>query len=190
MLKIGVIGRSRRGGEELPASMLASAQEVGRLIAGQGAVLVNGGMGGVMESSARGAHEAGGLTVGFLPGSDERAANPYMDLVFATGMGTLRNLLTARCCDSIIMIGGGVGTLNEVTIAYDNGVPVVVLEGTTGWSDRLRSALYDEHFLDERRVVAVTYASSPQDAVAQAVARATEPRRPPHLPAHMGSAGQ
>ncbi len=170
--------------------MLDSAAEVGRLIAAQGAALVNGGLGGVMEHSARGAREAGGLTIGFLPGSDEKTANPYMDLVFATGMGTLRNLITARCCDSIIMIGGGVGTLNEVTLAYDSGVPVVVLEGTTGWSDRLRSTLYDEHFLDERRVVAVTYASSPQDAVRQAVARSTENRRAPHLPAHMGWAGQ
>ncbi len=190
MLKIGIIGRSQRGSEELPAAMLASAAEIGRLVAGHGAALVNGGMGGVMEHSARGARKAGGLTVGFLPGSDEKDANPYMDLVFATGMGTLRNLLTARCCDSIIMIGGGVGTLNEVTLAYDSGVPVVVLEGSTGWSDRLRSTLYDEHYLDERRVVAVTYASSPVDAVAQAVARSTEVRRLPHLPAHMGWAGQ
>lgn len=190
MLKIGIIGRSRRGSEELPVAMLDSAEEVGRLVAEHGAALVNGGMGGVMEHSARGARQAGGLTIGFLPGSDETAANPYMDLVFATGMGTLRNLLTARCSDSIIMIGGGVGTLNEVTLAYDSGVPVVVLEGSTGWSDRLRSTLYDEHYLDERRVVAVTYASSPQDAVEQAVARSTEARRSPHLPAHMGWAGQ
>lgn len=190
MLKIGVIGRSQRVGEELPAHLLRLAEEVGQHIAGHGAVLVNGGMGGVMEHSAKGARLAGGLTIGFLPGSDEKAANPYMDLVFATGMGTLRNVLTARCCDSVVMIGGGVGTLNELTIAYDSSVPVVVLEGTTGWSDRLRSTLYDEHFLDERHVVAVTYASSPEDAVTQAVTRSTEARRPPHLPAHMGWQGQ
>ncbi len=190
MLKIGVIGRSQRDGEVLPALMLRLAEEVGRHVAGHGAVLVNGGMGGVMEHSAKGAQLAGGLTVGFLPGSDARAANPYMDLVFATGMGTLRNVLTARCCDSIIMIGGGVGSLNEVTIAYDSGVPVVVLEGTTGWSDRLRATLYDEQFLDERHVVAVSYASSPEDAVTQAVARSTESRRAAHLPAYMGWAAQ
>jgi len=188
--KIGVIGRSRQEGEELPQHMLVAAREVGRLIAESSAVLVNGGMGGVMEESARGAKLAGGLTVGFLPGADAKVANPYMDLVFATGMGTMRNLLTARCCDSIIMIGGGVGTLNEVTIAYDSGVPVVVLEGSTGWSDRLRTTLYDEQYVDERRIVAITYAATPADAVAQAVARSSEVRRLPHLPAHTGWAGQ
>jgi uncharacterized protein (TIGR00725 family) len=190
MTTIGVIGRSWREGEVLPVEVTDSAAEVGRGIAAAGAVLVGGGTGGVMEASCRGAKEAGGLTVGFLPYADPAHANPYVDLVFPTGMGTLRNVLTARCCQSIVMVGGGVGTLNEVTIAYDSGVPVVVLEGSTGWADRLRGALLDERWLDDRRVVPVTFAATPADAVAQALARAGEDRRGSRLGAFTGWAGQ
>jgi len=176
LLKIGVIGKSQRTGEELPAHVLAAAEDVGRMIAEHGAVLLNGGTGGVMKSSAKGAKEAGGLTVGFLPQADPTHANKYIDLVLPTGLGTLRNVLTSRCSDSIVVIGGGAGTLNEITLAYDCGVPIVVLQGTTGWSDRLRPALYEGQFLDERRVVAVAFANTAEDAVAQAVCRAREPR--------------
>ncbi|MCW2941320.1 MAG: hypothetical protein JWN00_4305 [Actinomycetia bacterium] len=176
MLKIGVIGRSQRAGEELPAHMLRAAEEVGRGIALRGAALINGGTGGVMEYSAKGAKEAGGLTVGFLPQADLSHANPYLDLAFPTGMGTLRNVLTARCADALVVIGGGVGTLNEITFAYDAAVPVVVLEGTTGWSDRLRQALYDEAYLDERRVISVSFAATAEEAVAEAFVRAAQPR--------------
>ena len=190
MLTIGVIGRSARQGEKLPERVSRAAYEVGRGIAGAGAALVSGGTGGVMEESSRGAREAGGLTIGFLPYADKARANPYVDLVFATGMGTVRNILTARGCDSVIMIGGGVGTLNEVTIAYDSGVPLVVLEGTSGWADRLRGAIEDGKWLDDRRVVAISFAATPEEAVAIALERASEPRLGTRLEAHTGWAGQ
>lgn len=190
MLTIGVIGRSARPGEKLPEAVSKAAYEVGRGIAEAGAALVGGGTGGVMEDSCRGARDGGGLTVGFLPYADKSKANPYVDLVFPTGMGTVRNILTARGCDSLIMIGGGVGTLNEVTIAYDSGVPLVVLEGTLGWADRLRGAIEDGKWLDERRVVAISFASTPEEAVSIALARATEPRQGTRLEAHTGWAGQ
>lgn len=190
MLTIGVIGRSARQGEQLPETVTRAAYEVGKGIAAAGAALVNGGTGGVMEESSRGASESGGLTIGFLPYADKARANPYVHLVFPTGMGTVRNILTARSCDSVIMIGGGVGTLNEVTIAYDSGVPLVVLEGTSGWADRLRSALDEGKWLDERRVVPISFASSAQEAVAIALERAKEPRQGTRLEAHTGWAGQ
>jgi uncharacterized protein (TIGR00725 family) len=190
MLKIGVIGRSWREGEHLPVEVTDAAHAVGAGIAAAGAVLVGGGTGGVMEASCRGAKEAGGLTVGFLPYADPAKANPYVDLVFPTGMGTIRNVLTARCCDAIVMVGGGVGTLNEVTIAYDSGVPVVVLEGSTGWADRLRGALLDGQWMDDRRVVPVSFAADPASAVALAVERAQEPRAGSRLGAFTGWAGQ
>ena len=190
MMTIGVIGRSWKPGEVLAESIIESAVHVGRGVAEAGAALVTGGTGGVMEAASRGAREAGGLTIGFLPYADKAKANPYVDLVFPTGLGTVRNILTARGCDSLIMIGGGVGTLNEVTIAYDAGVPVVVLEGSTGWADRIRPVLIDGRWLDERRIVAVTFAASPERAVADAVARAGEPRSGTRLEAHTGWAGQ
>ncbi len=176
MLKIGVIGRAQRPGDELPESLLAAAEAVGAAIAAGGAVLISGGTGGVMEASARGAKQAGGLTVGFLPQGDASHANPYIDLVFPTGLGTVRNVLTARCADCVVVVGGGVGTLNEITLAYDYAVPIVALSGSGGWADRLRPVLLDDAFLDERRVVAMTFADSAQDAVDQALRRAAEPR--------------
>ncbi|GAA1466496.1 TIGR00725 family protein [Microbacterium thalassium] len=190
MIKIGVIGRSWREGEYLPAHVLEAAERVGRGVAASGAALVSGGTGGVMEAACKGAFEAGGLTIGFLPYADPAKANPYVSLVFPTGMGTMRNVLTARCCDAIVMVGGGVGTLNEVTIAYDSGVPVVVVEGTTGWADRLRDAVTDGEWLDDRKVTPLSFVSDPDDAVAIAMERAREPRAGSRLGAFTGWAGQ
>jgi uncharacterized protein (TIGR00725 family) len=175
VLKIGVIGRAQRPGDELPEHLLRAAEEVGAAIAARGAVLITGGTGGVMEASAKGAKSGGGLTVGFLPQGDASHANPYIDLIFPTGLGTVRNVLTARCADSVIAVGGGVGTLNEITLAYDYAIPVVALAGSGGWADRLRPVLLDGAYLDERKVVPVTYADTPEDAVDQAIERASAP---------------
>ncbi|MFC0672389.1 TIGR00725 family protein [Brachybacterium hainanense] len=186
---IGVIGNASRPGVVLPAALLEAAEETGREIAEHGAVLVTGGTGGVMEAAARGAQERDGLSVGFLPQADHAHANPHLDLAFPTGMGTMRNLLTARCCDALIMIGGGVGTLNELTIAYDVGTPVIALRGSGGWSDRIVHALVDGRWLDERRVAELEFAGSPAAAVRLALAASTRPRRTGGLTAHTGHAG-
>ncbi len=189
-ITIGVIGKASRPGEVLGAALLSLAEEVGREIAGHGAVLVTGGTGGVMAAASRGAQEAGGFTVGFLPQHDHAHANPHLDLAFPTGMGTIRNLLTARCCDALVMVGGGVGTLNELTNAYDVGAPVVALSGSGGWADRIRSTLIDDSWLDERRVVALDFAATPAAAVTRALARAAEPRAEGRLSAFTGAGGQ
>jgi uncharacterized protein (TIGR00725 family) len=94
-----------------------AAAEVGRLIAERGAVLVCGGRGGAMEAACRGAKEAGGLTVGILPGSDRSEANPYVDVVLPTGLGEARNALVVGAADVVIAIGGGYGTLSEIALA-------------------------------------------------------------------------
>ncbi|MFT4284411.1 MAG: TIGR00725 family protein [Protaetiibacter sp.] len=188
---IGVIGNASRPGTALPAGVLEAAEEIGRETARRGAVLVNGGTSGVMEASSRGAQAEGGLTVGFLPYHDFESGNAHLDLVFPTGMGTMRNIITARVCDSIIMIGGGVGTLNELTVAYDTGTPVVILAGSGGWSDRIRDVLIEGVWLDERRVVPLTFADSAADAVEQALVRGrTEPRADGRLRAFTGAGGQ
>jgi uncharacterized protein (TIGR00725 family) len=190
MLTIGVIGRSWRDGEVLPAHVTDAAYEVGKFIAEAGAVLISGGTAGVMEASCHGARDAGGLTIGFLPYTDKTKANEFVDIVFPTGMGTIRNVLTGRCCDAIVMVGGGVGTLNEVTIAYDSGVPVVVLEGTSGWADRLKGSLEDGKWMDDRHVVPLSFSTDPKEAVEIAITRAAEPRTGSRLSAHTGWAGQ
>ena len=81
-----------------------------------------------MEAACRGAREGGGRSVGLLPGSDRSAANPYLDVAIATGMGELRNGLVVRAADAVIAVGGGFGTLAEIAFALKAGKPVVGLE--------------------------------------------------------------
>jgi uncharacterized protein (TIGR00725 family) len=104
-----------------------AAAEVGRLIAERGAVLVCGGRGGAMEAACRGAKEAGGLTVGILPGSDRSEANPFVDVVLPTGLGEARNALVVGAADAVIAIGGGYGTLSEIALALKAGKRVIGL---------------------------------------------------------------
>ena len=111
------------------------AEAVGRLLATRGAVVVCGGLGGVMEGVCRGAAGAGGLSVGLLPGDDPEAANPAVGLALATGLGELRNGLIARACRGMIAIGGGYGTLSEVAFMLRLGRPVCAVS-SWGWSPR------------------------------------------------------
>jgi hypothetical protein len=120
--RIGVLG-----GNVAPTTILKEAEEVGRLIAEKGAVLVCGGRGGVMEAACRGARAAGGLTVGILPGDDPREANPYIDIPIVTGMGIARNALVVKSSDGLIAIDGKYGTLSEIAFALQLGIPVVGL---------------------------------------------------------------
>jgi len=123
MVQIGVIGAA-----DCSAEGAALAYEVGTLLAQQGAVLVCGGLGGVMESAARGAKNAGGQTVGILPGVDAREANPYVDIKIVTGLSHARNVLVVRSSDALIAIEGGYGTLSEIAIGLKLGKPVIGLK--------------------------------------------------------------
>ena len=115
------------GGGKCSGAEAEWAAAVGRLVAEGGAVLVCGGLGGVMEAAARGAKQAGGLTIGILPGSDPGAANPHIDVAIATGMGEMRNALIVRAAGAVIAIGGGWGTLSEIALARRIETPVVGL---------------------------------------------------------------
>jgi uncharacterized protein (TIGR00725 family) len=116
------------GGSTCTAAETALAVETGRLLAERGAVLVCGGLSGVMEGAARGAQTNGGVTVGILPGADPAAANRYIDVPLATGLGEMRNFLIVRTAHALIAIGGGVGTLSEIALAQRIGKPVVGLQ--------------------------------------------------------------
>lgn len=105
----------------------AGAEALGRALAERGAVVVCGGLSGVMEAACRGARGAGGRTVGILPGLDRTHANPYVDVAIPTGMGELRNGLVVRAADAVVAVGGEFGTLSEVALALKLGVPVVGL---------------------------------------------------------------
>jgi uncharacterized protein (TIGR00725 family) len=101
------------------------AEAVGDELARAGAVVVCGGLAGVMAAACRGARDAGGLTVGLLPGSDRAAANPWVVVAVATGMGELRNGLVVRAADAVVAVRGGFGTLSEIALALKLGRPVV-----------------------------------------------------------------
>jgi uncharacterized protein (TIGR00725 family) len=103
------------------------AEEVGAGLASAGAVVVTGGLGGVMEAASRGAKSRLGTTLGLLPGRDRREANGWVDVAVATGMGEMRNALVVRASDAVVAIGGGPGTLSEIAFALKTGVPVVGL---------------------------------------------------------------
>lgn len=124
--QIAVIG----GGADDDARV-ADAEEVGRRLAEAGAVVVCGGLGGVMEAAARGAAQAGGDVIGVVPSADPDDANPYCTHVVATATGVARNIAVASSADAVIAVGGGWGTLTEIAHARRIGRPVVALES---WS--------------------------------------------------------
>lgn len=164
-LLITIIGKSEKDPRDpVPPQALAAAERVGRLLAERGAIVVSGGLSGVMEAVSKGAKDAGGLVIGMLPGFDKKDANAYVDIAITTGMGWMRNTLTVRAADAVIMISGGIGTLNELTVAYQDK-PTVILEGTGGWADRLRGIAYGGKHLDESQSATLHFASTPEEAV-------------------------
>jgi uncharacterized protein (TIGR00725 family) len=178
LVTIGVIGKNEQHENDVVAAdTMNAAATVGRLVAERGGVIVTGGRFGVMEAASRGAKEANGLTIGFLPAMDKATANSYVDVVFPTGLGRARNLITARACDALIMIGGSCGTLNELTIAYAEARPVVILRGSGGWADLIGKVMHKGRFIDERETVEVEFADSPEEAVEKAFALALDETR-------------
>ena len=113
------------GGAECSEVERKIAEHVGYLLAKEGVILLCGGRGGVMEAACRGSWNAGGTTIGLLPGKDFSEGNPYLDIVLPTGMGNLRNALVAQAGECIIAIGGGYGTLSEIGIALKSGRKVI-----------------------------------------------------------------
>jgi uncharacterized protein (TIGR00725 family) len=144
---VAVVGSGTAFGE-----LYEQAREVGRLVAERGAIVICGGLSGVMEAAARGATEAGGTAIGILPDEDRRRQNEHLTYSVATGVGQARNLAVVCSGDVVIAVGGEYGTLSEIGLARKVGRPVVVLEG---WN-------LGEH---------VTMAGSPEEAVEVAFGR-------------------
>jgi uncharacterized protein (TIGR00725 family) len=134
------------------------AEDIGRLLAENGAVLVCGGRGGVMEAACRGAQHAGGITVGLLPGGGVAEGNDYLTVAIPTGLGHARNALVATAGISVIAVGGGPGTLSEIGIALKTGRKVITLKS---WSMQDSSG----------SPAGVLEAQSPEEAVALALSK-------------------
>ena len=131
-LQIGIIGDSTASERQVEL-----AYEAGKEVAKAGAVLVCGGMDGVMEAACKGCKEAGGKCVGILPGVDGAGANEFLDVQIRTGLGYARNSVVANSSDAVIVIGGSHGTLSEMCFASFEGKPIVVVKGSGGWGEEL-----------------------------------------------------
>jgi uncharacterized protein (TIGR00725 family) len=153
-IRIGVMGAG-----ECSPEVFCQAEQVGKLIAQCGAILICGGRGGVMEAAAKGAKATGGVTVGILPESDDSGANPYIDIPIVTGMGNGRNVINILSSQVIIAISGGYGTLSEIALALKTRTPVVALH-SWNLSAPIESLSADPLFFN---------ASGPEEAVRKAV---------------------
>lgn len=154
------------GGGDAGDDVCRLAEDLGRELARRGAVVVTGGLAGVMAAACRGAKDGGGATIGILPSSDRADANPWVDVAVPTGLGEGRNLLVVRAADAVVAVAGEFGTLSEIALALRAGTPVV---GLRTW----------ELACDGRPVDAVVVAASAADAAEKAVGLATQRREPP-----------
>jgi len=118
-------------GDGATAAECAVAEQAGRLLADRRAIVICGGLGGVMEAAAKGARAAGGTAVGLLPGPDRAAGNAFLSVALATGLGELRNALVTGVSDAVIAAGGSWGTQSEIALAMRTGKPVAVIGGWT-----------------------------------------------------------
>jgi hypothetical protein len=141
------------------------AYDTGREIALAGAVLVCGGLDGVMESACKGAKASGGVTVGIIPQDEFSYANDFCDIVICTGIGHARNFIVASSADGIIAIGGGVGTLVEIAAGYMAGKTIVAIGESGGVAHT-----YESKYLDERNRVRILSATDAKSAVKLAIA--------------------
>lgn len=156
-IQILVIGHNEHGCD-IDSSQVA--YKVGYNIAKQKAVLITGGMGGIMSAASRGAHDAKGIVVGITPHTDTKNSNEFCDVVIPTGLGYMRNFINVYAADGVIIVGGGVGTLSEICAAYMYNKPMVAIRDTGGMADQMGGK-----YLDYRKKQTIHQASTPDEAV-------------------------
>lgn len=156
-VQILVIGNNENGSTP---ELEKISYETGMEVAKAGAVLISGGLGGVMKAACHGARDGGGLTVGIIPQNDASFANEYCDIVIPSGIGLARDFLTALAGDGVIIIGGASGTLSETCAAYMYKKPIVVIKNTGGVADK-----YADQYLDHRKHVKIIGVNTPKEAV-------------------------
>jgi len=168
--QIAVIGYN---GDRCTEAARSLAYEVGKEIAKAGAVLVCGGLGGVMEAACRGAKENGGMAVGIIPQEEFSFANEYCDIIICTGIGFARDFVVASSADGMIAVAGGVGTLIELGVGYMMKKPMAAIAGSGGTADQ-----YGGKYLDERKRVPIMSAKDPAEGVALVLERVNKDAAP------------
>lgn len=143
------------GGADVPVEVMVLAEELGRRVAEKGWILLNGGRDcGVMQASAKGAFEAGGLTVGILPGTNLEGVSPWVRVPVVTGMGDARNAINVLSSRVVVALAGGAGTLSEIALAVKSNIPVLLLSFDPGCFEK------------EKRVGRVRWVRTAEEAVA------------------------
>ncbi|MCP4548291.1 MAG: TIGR00725 family protein [bacterium] len=132
------------GDADASPEALVFAEELGRVIARNGWVLISGGRDGVMEAASKGCTEEGGIAIGILPTDDYSSGNDHCQVLLPTGLGWTRNSLNALSGDVVVAIGGRAGTLTEMAFAWSFNKPVLAVTGLGGWSDRLAGRPIDD----------------------------------------------
>lgn len=163
MKKIISICGSDLDDENLSGYALKVAEDVGRLVAKNGFVLLCGGRGGVMEAACKGAKKEQGLTIGILPYSKEEANN-FVDIAIPTNIGNIRNFLVVNSGDVVIAIGGRWGTLNEITFSMIYKKPLILIKGTGGCVDEIINGSIMQNIESEYFVV-----NSAEEAINKAI---------------------
>ncbi len=163
-LQIGIIGSA--GWEEYPGAkpdkkLYKIAYSLGKAVAVSGAILICGGKGGIMEEACRGSKRQNGTTVGVISGSLRGLSNEFVDVEIVSGMiNCAEESIIISMCDGLIAIGGGSGTLQELSLAYRNKKPVVCMKNTGGWAGKVAGT-----FLDERKLILFKTANKPREAI-------------------------
>ncbi len=160
-MKIAVIGHS---GHLEKSALNDLCENIGYQIAKHGHVLVNGGTGGVMEAVSRGAKNAGGIVIGMLSGHEK--GNDYLTIGIEMGFdASISSVFMMYNADAVISIGGRSGTALELFAAYLKKIPIILMDGTGGWTERMTKDLVDGKYFDENRIVEVRIAKTAEEAM-------------------------
>ena len=157
---IGIIGDSAERPE-----LNSIAEKMGILIAKEGYTLITGGRQGIMQAASRGAKSVDprpetARVIGILPGTDGTGSNPYIDYVIPTGVGWARNQIVVLSSDIVVAMGGGAGTLSEMSYAWVYKKPILAFTGIEGWSNNLAGS-----YIDDKRTEAIIKVTSPEEAI-------------------------
>lgn len=165
-LQIGVMGSWTNN---LPETSYLLAEEIGKEIAKNDAILFTGGSTGIMEYAMKGCKNEKGTTVGIIAQNDYKKY-PYLgkhiDIKINTGMGENGRIpILINSCDGIICVGGGVGTLSEITNAYHQGKPIIIMENSGDIANKIRLLLDKDGYLDAKKLVKIQFAKTAKNAV-------------------------
>lgn len=179
ILQVGVIGSAGaeeyRQGWKSPAGLTTAVKTIGRLLGTHGATIVTGGGGGIMSAVALEGIKGDSITIGLFNTHNDIGIGDIYTVGITTGMleGGPEYLLPL-CSDIMIGVSGGAGTLNELTVAYRNQTPVVLLQGYGGWVDKLIPQLYEGKYLDERKRIPFYVTNTPEECVAMAIQKGVQ----------------